>query len=124
VLVPDYDAWLLGAVLQGAGTAMVYPTLLAAIADHAHPLWRASSLGVYRFWRDLGYAIGALLSGVIADALSVAAAIHTVAAITLASGLVALALSPRRIRRNGPVRAPGTDSPGRSDSGSSRSTAA
>src|SRR5262249_11636121 len=70
VLVPDYGAWLVGAVLQGAGTAMVYPTLLAAIADHAHPSWRASSLGVYRFWRDLGYAVGALLSGVIADAIS------------------------------------------------------
>lgn len=90
VLVPDYGAWLVGAVLQGAGTAMVYPTLLAAIADHAHPLWRASSLGVYRFWRDLGYAIGALLSGVIADAVSIGAAIHLVAAITLASGLVTL----------------------------------
>ena len=90
VLVRDYDAWLVGAVLQGAGTAMVYPTLLAAIADHAHPSWRASSLGVYRFWRDLGYAIGALLSGVIADAVSVAAAIHFVAALTLASGLVTL----------------------------------
>jgi MFS family permease len=92
VLVPDYGAWLVGAVLQGAGTAMVYPTLLAAIADHAHPLWRASSLGVYRFWRDLGYAIGALLSGVIADALSVEAAIHVVAAITLASGFVSLTM--------------------------------
>jgi MFS family permease len=90
VLVADYGAWLVGAVLQGAGTAMVYPTLLAAIADHAHPLWRASSLGVYRFWRDLGYAIGALLSGIIADAVSIGAAIHVVAAITLASGLVTL----------------------------------
>ena len=90
VLIPDYGAWLAGAVLQGAGTAMVYPTLLAAIADHAHPMWRASSLGVYRFWRDLGYAIGALLSGVIADAVSIGAAIHLVAAITLASGLVTL----------------------------------
>ena len=69
---------------------MVYPTLLAAIADHAHPSWRASSLGVYRFWRDLGYAIGASLSGVIADAFSVGAAIHVVAAVTLASGLVTL----------------------------------
>jgi MFS family permease len=88
VLVPDYGAWLVGAVLQGAGTAMVYPTLLAAIADHAHPLWRASSLGVYRFWRDLGYAVGALLSGAIADAVSIGAAIHLVAAITLASGVV------------------------------------
>jgi MFS family permease len=91
VLVPAYDAWIAGAVLQGAGTAMVYPTLLAAIADHAHPRWRASSLGVYRFWRDLGYAIGALLSGVIADLVSVEAAIHTIAALTFVSGVVVAA---------------------------------
>jgi MFS family permease len=99
VLVPEYGAWLVGAVLQGAGTAMVYPTLLAAIADHAHPQWRASSLGVYRFWRDLGYAIGALLSGVIADAVSIGAAIHLVAAITLLSGLVTLVVmrAPRGV---------------------------
>ena len=100
VLVPDYGAWLVGAVLQGAGTAMVYPTLLAAIADHAHPSWRASSLGVYRFWRDLGYAIGALLSGVVADAINIGAAIHLVAAITLASGLVTLGVTraPRSVQ--------------------------
>jgi MFS family permease len=99
VLVPDYAAWLAGAVLQGAGTAMVYPTLLAAIADHAHPAWRASGLGVYRFWRDLGYAIGALLSGIVADAVSVGAAIHLVAAITLASGVVTFVFmrAPRRL---------------------------
>ena len=96
-LVPDYRAWLAGAVLQGAGTAMVYPTLLAAIAYHAHPQWRASSLGVYRFWRDLGYAIGALLSGVIADAVDLAAAIHVVAALTLASGIV-VTMTMRRPR--------------------------
>ena len=88
VLVPSYAAWILGAVLQGLGTAMVYPTLLAAIVDHAHPTWRASSLGVYRFWRDLGYAVGALLSGLIADAIGLGAAIHVVAVLTLASGLV------------------------------------
>jgi MFS family permease len=88
VLVPEYGAWLLGALLQGLGTAMVYPTLLAAIADHAHPTWRASSLGVYRFWRDLGYAIGALLSGLVADLVGLGAAIHLVAVLTLASGLV------------------------------------
>ncbi len=88
VLVPAYAAWLLGAALQGLGTAMVYPTLLAAITDHAHPLWRASSLGVYRFWRDLGYAVGALLSGVVADMVGLAAAIHVVALLTLLSGLV------------------------------------
>jgi MFS family permease len=89
VLVPEYSAWLAGAVLQGIGTAMVYPTLLAAITDHAHPSWRASSLGVYRFWRDLGYAIGALVSGVIADTVGLEAAIHLVAGLTLVSGLVA-----------------------------------
>jgi MFS family permease len=107
VLVPDYDAWLIGAVLQGAGTAMVYPTLLAAIADHAHPSWRASSLGVYRFWRDLGYAIGALLSGVVADVISVGAAIHLVAAITLTSGIVTLVVmrAPRTAGASGERKA-------------------
>jgi predicted MFS family arabinose efflux permease len=67
---------------------MVYPTLLAAITDHAHPTWRATSLGVYRFWRDLGYAVGALLSGIVADLLGFGAAIHLVAALTLLSGVV------------------------------------
>ena len=88
VLVPAYPAWLLGAGLQGVGTAMVYPTLLAAVTDHAHPAWRASSLGVYRFWRDLGYAVGALISGVVADLFGFGAAIHLVAGLTLLSGLV------------------------------------
>jgi MFS family permease len=88
VLVPTYAAWLAGAALQGLGTAMVYPTLLAAITDHAHPAWRATSLGVYRFWRDLGYAIGALLAGAVADLVGLAPAIHVVAALTLGSGLI------------------------------------
>jgi MFS family permease len=88
VLVPAYGVWIAAAALQGLGTAMVYPTLLAAITDHAHPTWRASSLGVYRFWRDLGYAVGALLSGLVADLVGLEAAIHLVAALTLASGLV------------------------------------
>jgi MFS family permease len=88
VLVPMYSWWILAAVLQGLGTAMVYPVLLAAIGDVAHPGWRATSLGVYRFWRDLGYAIGALLAGVIADLLGMAAAIHVVAALTVSSGLI------------------------------------
>ena len=77
-----------GAVLLGAGTAMVYPTLLAAIGDVAHPVWRASAVGVYRLWRDLGYAIGALVAGFTADALGIHAAIWVVAAVTFASGLV------------------------------------
>ena len=77
-----------GAALLGAGTAMVYPTLLAAISDVAHPAWRASSLGVYRFWRDLGYAVGAVLAGAIADALGIGWAMGFVALLTFASGLV------------------------------------
>jgi MFS family permease len=77
-----------GAVLLGLGTAMVYPTLLAAIGDVAHPSWRASAVGVYRLWRDLGYALGALVAGATADALGLQAAIGAVAAIALASGIV------------------------------------
>jgi MFS family permease len=77
-----------GAVLLGVGTAMVYPTLLAAIGDIAAPSWRASSIGVYRLWRDLGYAVGALLSGISADLLGLAGAIWIVATVTFASGCV------------------------------------
>jgi MFS family permease len=80
--------WVAGAMLLGAGTAMVYPTLLAAIGDVAHPSWRARSVGIYRLWRDGGFAVGALLAGVVADLLSLTAAIYTVAAITAASGIV------------------------------------
>jgi MFS family permease len=83
-----FAAFAFGAVLLGLGTAMVYPTLLAAIGDVAHPSWRASSVGVYRLWRDLGYAVGALVAGVTADALGLGAAVWLVAAITFASGLV------------------------------------
>ena len=67
---------------------MVYPTLLAAIGDVAHPSWRASSVGVYRLWRDLGYAIGALIAGLTADALGIPAAMWMIAALTFISGLV------------------------------------
>ena len=80
--------WAFSAMLLGAGTAMVYPTLLAAIGDVAHPSWRARSVGVYRLWRDGGFAVGALLAGIIADLLGLSAAIYTVAAITAASGVV------------------------------------
>lgn len=88
VLLPRYGWWIAGAALQGLGTAMVYPVLLATIGDVAHPKWRATSMGVYRLWRDLGYAIGALLAGLIADLLGMAAAIHVIAALTLLSGLL------------------------------------
>jgi MFS family permease len=88
VLSAELSGFMAGAALLGAGTAMVYPTLLAAIGDVAHPAWRASSVGVYRLWRDLGYAVGALLAGVTADALGVPAAIGLVAVVTFASGVV------------------------------------
>ncbi len=83
-----FTTWALAAVLLGAGTAMVYPTLLAAVGDVAHPAWRARSVGVYRLWRDGGFAIGALLAGIIADAYGLPAAIWTVAALTAASGVI------------------------------------
>ena len=83
-----FTTWAAGAMLLGAGTAMVYPTLLAAIGDVAHPAWRARSVGVYRLWRDGGFAIGALLAGILADLISIPAAIYAVAAITAASGLL------------------------------------
>ena len=87
-----FRPWALGAVLLGLGTAMVYPTLLAAIGDVAHPAWRASAVGVYRLWRDGGYAAGALLAGVVADLLGLRWAIGTVGVLTLSSGAVVLAV--------------------------------
>jgi MFS family permease len=83
-----FSWWLLGSFVLGAGTAMVYPALIAAVSDASHPSWRARSLSVYRFWRDLGYAIGALCAGVIADAFGMQWAIVTIGLITLASGAV------------------------------------
>lgn len=88
-LAEPFVAGIAGSVLLGAGTAMVYPTLLAAISDVAHPAWRATSVGVYRFWRDSGYAIGALMSGLIAGALGLTAAVHAAGLLTFISGLVA-----------------------------------
>jgi MFS family permease len=88
VLSRTFVGFAVGGVLLGFGTAMVYPTLLAAIGDVTHPTWRASAVGVYRLWRDLGYAIGALLAGSVADALGIHTAIWLVAAITLGSGLI------------------------------------
>ena len=89
VLVQTFVWFAAGAVLLGIGTAMVYPTLLAAIGDVASPAWRAGAVGVYRLWRDLGYAIGAVLAGFTADAMGVPAAMWLVAGITFASGVVA-----------------------------------
>jgi MFS family permease len=86
-----FAVWLAAAALLGLGTALVYPTLLAAIADVAEPAWRGSAVGVYRLWRDLGFAVGAIVAGVIADAAGLEAAIWFVAAITAGSGLLVLA---------------------------------
>jgi MFS family permease len=86
-----FTTWALGAIVLGAGTAMVYPTLLAAVGDVAHPNWRARSVGVYRLWRDAGFAVGALLAGILADLISITAAIWAVAALTAASGLLVAA---------------------------------
>ena len=84
----NFSWWMIGAVLLGAGTALVYPTLLAAIGDIAHPDWRASAIGVYRFWRDLGYAVGAILAGVVADFLGLTWAIVVIGVLTFTSGTV------------------------------------
>lgn len=91
VLVATADSfpiWAVAAVLLGAGTAAVYPTLLAAVSDVAHPRWRARAVGVYRLWRDGGFAVGALLAGVVADLAGIRAAVWAVAALTAASGLL------------------------------------
>ena len=87
----SFTPWAVAAVLMGAGTALVYPTLLAVIGDVAHPVWRARSVGVYRLWRDLGYAVGALLAGIFADLFGMRPAIWIIAGITAASGLVVAA---------------------------------
>ena len=99
IMADGFAGFASGGALLGIGTAMVYPTLLAAIGDVAHPSWRASSVGVYRLWRDLGYAIGALLAGVIADALGLPAAMWVVAAITFSSGVVVAVRMSETLRR-------------------------
>lgn len=83
-----YEGFAVGSVILGLGTAMVYPTLLAAIGDVAHPSWRASAVGVYRLWRDLGYALGALIAGIVADLFGMTHAVLLVAGITFGSGLI------------------------------------
>jgi MFS family permease len=88
VATRSFGWWLLGSVLLGLGTAMVYPALIAAVSDASHPSWRARSLSVYRFWRDMGYAVGALSAGIIADAFGISWAIGSVGALTFLSGAV------------------------------------
>ena len=99
-------------VLLGIGTAMVYPTLLAAIGDVAHPSWRASAVGVYRLWRDLGYAIGAVIAGITADALGLDEAMWIVAAVTFLSGVVVALRMTETLRRRTAVDAASPSSAG------------
>ena len=96
-----FEWWIIGSLLLGLGTAMVYPSLIAAVSDASHPTWRARSLSVYRFWRDLGYAIGALSAGIIADIFGMAWAIESIAMLTFLSGTV-VALAMREKTRGGP----------------------
>lgn len=87
-LFDPLTAGLIGSILLGIGTAMVYPALLAAVSDAAHPTWRASSLGVYRFWRDMGYAVGALMAGIVGNYFGLMWAVHLAGIITLLSGII------------------------------------
>jgi len=96
----QFEWWLVGSLLLGLGTAMVYPSLIAAVSDASDPTWRARSLSVYRFWRDLGYAIGALSAGIIADIFGMAWAIGTIATLTFLSGAF-VALMMREKARGG-----------------------
>ncbi|MGW4058603.1 MFS transporter [Amycolatopsis sp. NPDC004747] len=90
-------AGVVSAVVLGLGTAMVYPALIASISDHAHPSWRANALGTYRFWRDAGYAAGALLAGILADTLGLTTTVVAASILTAASGLLAARwITPRR----------------------------
>ena len=94
-----FAVWAFASVLLGVGTAMVYPTLLATVGDVAHPAWRARAVGVYRLWRDAGFAVGALVAGVLADAFSIPTAIWVVAGLTAGSGVVVAVRMYETLRR-------------------------
>jgi MFS family permease len=94
----EFEWWIAGSLLLGVGTAMVYPSLIAAVSDASHPTWRARSLSVYRFWRDLGYAIGALSAGIIADIFGMAWAIGSIAALTFLSGTIVAVVMREKMR--------------------------
>jgi MFS family permease len=93
-LVHGFMPWLATGALLGVGTAMVYPTLLAAISDVAHPAWRGSAVGIYRLWRDAGYVVGAVLAGVLADAFGMSLSIAVVGVLTAASGVLVAVRMP------------------------------
>jgi MFS family permease len=99
VVVSHQLVWLAAATIMGLGTGMVYPTLLAAVSDLAEPLWRASAVGVYRLWRDSGYALGALGGGVLADVFSLQIAVSVIALLTLCSSLLTGMLLPETLHR-------------------------
>ncbi len=105
----SFAPWAVGAVLLGAGTALVYPTLLAVVGDVAHPAWRGRAVGIYRLWRDGGFAVGALTAGLVADAWGIDAAVWTVAALTAGSGLL---VAVRMYETHVPVRPGGASSSG------------
>jgi MFS family permease len=86
-MLHGFTPWAASLVMLGIGTALVYPTLIAAVGDIAHPSWRGVAVGVYRLWRDLGYVVGALLAGALSDLLGIPAAIDAVAALTVISGV-------------------------------------
>jgi MFS family permease len=91
VAVSTFRGWAMASLAMGLGTALVYPTLIAAVSDHAHPSRRASAVGVYRLWRDLGYAVGGLLVGAVTDLVDADAAILCVSVLTAVSGAVVAA---------------------------------
>ena len=98
-LMDGFGSWFAASALLGVGTAMVYPTLLASIADVAHPSWRGSAVGVYRLWRDSGYAVGGLMAGTLADLFGMRAAIMAVAVLTGLSGLLVAGRMPETLER-------------------------
>ncbi|MGN7226259.1 MFS transporter [Dietzia maris] len=100
-----FSTWAVGTVILGAGTAMVYPTLLAAIGDVAHPVWRGRAVGVYRVWRDLGYAVGAVFGGIVADAMGMHAAVWAAAVVSAVSA-AAVAIRMCETLTPGPAHVP------------------
>jgi MFS family permease len=99
-IFPPLASGLTGSILLGIGTAMVYPALLAAVSDAAHPSWRASSLGVYRFWRDIGYAVGAVMAGIVANLLGLVWAVHAAGFVTFISGVIVWLRMKETIKKN------------------------
>jgi MFS family permease len=98
-LANEFTIWMIAAACLGLGTAMVYPTLLSVIGDVAHPRWRGSAVGVYRFWRDSGYAIGAIAAGLLADRWGIGPAIALTGLLTAATGILAAVRLPETHRR-------------------------